>query len=108
MTDRQSHSPRIAVLVACFNRHRITLPNMAALIAALFVGVRLRRVRQSRRLSLALAMSSVLYLGFYANNSFTYVTFLQPFLGTGWSYLLGAYATMVLASAIWEFAPSIW
>ncbi len=27
--------PRIAVLVACFNRHRITLPNMAALIAAL-------------------------------------------------------------------------
>lgn len=74
----------------------------AALIAALFVGVRLRRVRQSRRLSLALAMSSVLYLGFYANNSFTYVTFLQPFLGTGWSYLLGAYATMVLASAIWD------
>jgi GT2 family glycosyltransferase len=35
VTDRQSHSPRIAVLVACFNRHRITLPNMAALIAAL-------------------------------------------------------------------------
>jgi NosR/NirI family nitrous oxide reductase transcriptional regulator len=74
----------------------------AALIAVLFVGVRLRRVRQSTRLSLALAMSSVLYLGFYANNSFTYVTFLQPFLGTGWSYLLGAYATMVLAGAIWD------
>ncbi|MBL8197687.1 MAG: 4Fe-4S binding protein [Chromatiales bacterium] len=74
----------------------------AGLIAVLFVGVRLRRVRQSRRLSLALAMSSVLYLGFYANNSFTYVTFLQPFLGTGWSYLLGAYATMVLAGAIWD------
>lgn len=27
--------PRIAVLVACFNRHHITLPNMAALVAAL-------------------------------------------------------------------------
>ena len=43
-----------------------------------------------------------MYLGFYLNNSFTYVTYLQPFLGTGWSYLLGVYATMVLASAIWE------
>ncbi len=74
----------------------------AALIGALFLGVRLRRVRQSRRLSLALAVLSILYLGFYANNSFTYVTFLQPFLGTGWSYLLGAYATMVLAGAIWD------
>lgn len=74
----------------------------AVLIAALFAGVRWRRVRQSRRLSLALAVSSIVYLGFYANNSFTYVTYLQPFLGTGWSYLLGAYAAMVLAGAIWD------
>jgi NosR/NirI family nitrous oxide reductase transcriptional regulator len=74
----------------------------AVLIAALFAGVRFRRVRQSRRLSLALAVSSIVYLGFYANNSFTYVTYLQPFLGTGWSYLLGAYAAMVLAGAIWD------
>jgi len=74
----------------------------AALIAALFLVVRIKKVRQSKRLSLAICILSVLYLGFYLNNSFTYVTFLQPFLGTGWSYLLGAYATMLLASAIWD------
>ncbi|MCL4720621.1 MAG: 4Fe-4S binding protein, partial [Gammaproteobacteria bacterium] len=72
------------------------------LIAALFVLVQFRKVRQSRNLILGFGILSILYLGFYANNSFTYVTFLQPFLGTGWSYLLGAYATMVLASAIWD------
>lgn len=74
----------------------------AALIAALFIGMRFRRVRQSRRLSITLSVLSVLYLGFYANNSFTYVTYLQPFLGTGWSYLLAAYASMVLLGAIWD------
>jgi NosR/NirI family nitrous oxide reductase transcriptional regulator len=74
----------------------------AVLIAALFIVVQFKRVRQSRNLILGIGVLSMLYLGFYANNSFTYVTFLQPFLGTGWSYLLGAYATMVLASAIWD------
>ncbi|MEQ1802881.1 MAG: 4Fe-4S binding protein [Gammaproteobacteria bacterium] len=74
----------------------------AALIGALFVLVSFRKVRQSKALSLAISVASVLYLGFYLNNSFTYVTYLQPFLGTGWSWLLGAYATMVLASAIWD------
>lgn len=74
----------------------------AALIAGLFLVVQLKRVRQSKNLILGISVLSILYLGFYANNSFTYVTFLQPFLGTGWSYLLGAYATMVLASAIWD------
>ncbi len=74
----------------------------AALIGTLFLLVRFRKVRQSKALSLGISILSVLYLGFYLNNSFTYVTFLQPFLGTGWSWLLGAYATMVLASAIWD------
>lgn len=74
----------------------------AFLIAALFVAARARRVRQSRRISLAMMVLSVIYLGFYANNSFTYVTYLQPFLGTGWSYLLAAYAALVLAGAIWD------
>ena len=74
----------------------------AALIGALFLLVRIRKVRQSKALSLGISIASVLYLGFYLNNSFTYVTYLQPFLGTGWSWLLGSYATMVLASAIWD------
>lgn len=74
----------------------------AALIAALFLVVRFKKVRQSKILSLSIGAFSALYLGFYLNNSFTYVTYLQPFLGTGWSYLLAAYATLVLAAAIWD------
>lgn len=34
-SEGQEHSPRIAVLVACYNRAAITLPNIAALEAAL-------------------------------------------------------------------------
>lgn len=74
----------------------------AALIAALFLVVGLRVVRRSARLSLAVCIVSILYLGFYLNNSFTYVTFMQPFMGVSWSYLLGVYATLVVVSAIWD------
>ncbi len=73
----------------------------AALIAALFVVTGLKKVRRSTRLSLVLTIVSVLYLGFHLNNSFTYVTFMHPFLGIGWTYVLGIYAALVLAGAIW-------
>lgn len=74
----------------------------AGLIAVLFLVVRFRRIRHSPPLSLAIAVLSVLYLGFWLNNSFTYVTFLQPFMGISWSYILGVYAALVVASAIWD------
>ena len=74
----------------------------AALIAALFLVVLSRKVRRSTTLSLAVGTFSVLYLGFYLNNSFTYVTFVQPFMGITWSYILGVYAALVVASAIWD------
>lgn len=74
----------------------------AALIAALFVVAWLRRLRRWARLSLAIGIVSVAYLGFYLNDSFTYVTFTQPFLGVRWSWVLGVYATLVLASAVWD------
>ena len=81
----------------------------AGLIAALFAG---GSVQESASVEKPeprpCGVLSILYLGFYANNSFTYVTFLQPFLGTGWSYLLGAYAAMVLARRHlgWQFLLS--
>jgi NosR/NirI family nitrous oxide reductase transcriptional regulator len=73
----------------------------AAFITALFVIAWFGVVRHSSKLSLGLAVVTVLYLGFYLNNSFTYVTYTQPFLGTDWSYVLAVYAALVLASAIW-------
>ncbi len=45
---------------------------------------------------------TIAYLGFFQNNSFTYATYTQPFLGIGWSYILGIYAAFVLLSAIWD------
>ena len=74
----------------------------AALIAVIFVLVSIKRIRRSRRLILGISILSVLFLGFYLNNSFTYVTFIQPFMGSEWSYMLGIYAALVLVSAIWD------
>jgi len=58
--------------------------------------------RRSPKFSLAFAVVTIAYLGFYLNNSFTYATYTQPFLGIGWSYILGIYAAIVLLSAIWD------
>lgn len=44
---------------------------------------------------------SVVYIGFFLNNSFTYVSFLHPFLGTSVSALTGLYALFTLLGAIW-------
>lgn len=74
----------------------------AGLVLLLFAAATLRRVRRSSRLILALTIASVAYLGFYRNDSFTYVTFLQPFMGVSWSRGLGIYAAAVLAAAIWD------
>ncbi len=85
---------------------KAVLPNTwvidAALIALLFVVAGWRFVRRSARLSLAFSIVCLLYLGFYLNNSFTYVTFMQPFLGVTWSYMLGVYALLVVVTAIWD------
>jgi NosR/NirI family nitrous oxide reductase transcriptional regulator len=72
------------------------------LIVALFAVVWLRRLRRTGPLMLIVGVASLLFLGFYMNNSFTYVTFTQPFLGVRWSWLLGIYAGLVLVSAIWD------
>ncbi len=74
----------------------------AFLIGLLFIVTRLRPVRSSPRLSLAMGVVCLGYLGFYLNNSFTYVTYLQPFMGVNWSYLLGAYAAFVVLGSIWD------
>lgn len=74
----------------------------AALIALLFLVVAIRRLRRAAWTTLAVGAVSVLLLGFWMNNSFTWVTFTQPFLGVRWSWLLGIYAALVLLAAIWD------
>lgn len=73
----------------------------AGLIVALFLLAWLGWLRRSSRLSLAFSAACVAYLGFWLNNSFTYVTYMQPFLGISWSYILAVYASLVLAGALW-------
>lgn len=74
----------------------------AGMIALLFVITFTRVARRSQKLTLAFALVTIAYLGFWQNNSFTYATFTQPFLGISWSYILGIYASLVLLSAIWD------
>jgi len=74
----------------------------AALIVVLFILAFLRINRRSPKWSLAFGIVTIGYLGFLQNNSFTYATFTQPFLGITWSYILGIYAAFVLLSAIWD------
>jgi len=74
----------------------------AALIASLFIITFTGVARRNPKTSLAFGIVSIVYLGFYLNNSFTYATFTQPFLGISWSYILGIYASLVLISAIWD------
>jgi NosR/NirI family nitrous oxide reductase transcriptional regulator len=74
----------------------------AAMIGVLFVITFLRVTRRSPNLALIFGLVTIAYLGFWQNNSFTYATFTQPFLGISWSYILGIYAALVLISAIWD------
>jgi NosR/NirI family nitrous oxide reductase transcriptional regulator len=48
-----------------------------------------------------LSLLSIIYIGFFLNNSFTYVSFIHPFLGTSISSLMGLYSLFVLLGAIW-------
>jgi NosR/NirI family nitrous oxide reductase transcriptional regulator len=74
----------------------------AALITLLFVVTFTKVVRRSTKLSLGFSVVGIAYLGFFLNNSFTYVTYIQPFLGVSWTYVLGIYAALVLLSAVWD------
>lgn len=48
-----------------------------------------------------LSILSIIYIGFFLNNSFTYVSFIHPFVGTSISSLVGLYSLFVLLGAIW-------
>jgi len=60
-----------------------------------------KRWRKSKRGMLILSLLSVAYIGIFLNNSFTYVSFIHPFVGTSVSSLVGLYALFTLLGAIW-------
>ena len=72
-----------------------------ALIFILFGYAFQKRWRKSKRYVLLTSNASLLFIGFYLNDSFTYITFMHPFIGTSLSSFMGIYALFVLLGAIW-------
>lgn len=60
-----------------------------------------KKLKKSKKSVLILSALSVVYIGFFLNNSFTYISFIHPFVGTSVSSLVGLYSLMVLLGAIW-------
>jgi NosR/NirI family nitrous oxide reductase transcriptional regulator len=60
-----------------------------------------KKYKKSKRDIRILSVVSVVYIGFFMNNSFTYVSFIHPFLGTALSPLIAFYAFFSLLGAIW-------
>lgn len=58
-------------------------------------------IKKSKKSIIVLSILSVIYIGFFLNNSFTYISYIHPFLGTSVSSLMGLYSLMVLLGAIW-------
>ena len=71
------------------------------LIGLLFIYGIQKKYKKSKRDIRLLSFFSVLYIGFFMNNSFTYVSFLHPFLGTSLSSMVALYALFSLLGAIW-------
>lgn len=72
-----------------------------AVIFLLFLYGFQKKLKKSKRGIIILSILSVAYIGFFLNNSFTYVSFIHPFVGTTVSSLVGLYAMFTLLGAIW-------
>lgn len=72
-----------------------------SLIAILFIYGLQKKYKKSKRDIRVLSFVSLTYIGFFMNSSFTYVSFLHPFLGTALSPLIALYALFSLLGAIW-------
>jgi len=70
-------------------------------ILILFLYAYQKKFRKSKKLVLLASIASLAYIGFFLNESFTYVTFIHPFIGTALSSFMGLYALFVLLGAIW-------
>lgn len=71
------------------------------LIAMLFLYGIQKKYKKNKRDIRILSVLSMLYIGFFMNSSFTYLSFIHPFLGTAISPLIAFYALFSLLGAIW-------
>ncbi|UTW61950.1 FMN-binding protein [bacterium SCSIO 12741] len=60
-----------------------------------------KKWKKRKRHMTILSLLSVAYIGFFLNQSFTYVSFIHPFLGTSLSSFVGLYSLLVLLSVVW-------
>lgn len=74
----------------------------ALVIGALFAFFWQKWLRRNRLLRTLVGVTSLLYIGFWLNNSFTYVTLIHPFLGVSISAFAAVYAGLVLIGAVWD------
>ncbi len=72
------------------------------LLVAFFIFGWQRWFRRSKRILLFSYLLSLGYIGFFLNNSFTYVSFIHPFMGVTVSTMVAIYATLVLIGSIWD------
>ncbi|MDW7692919.1 4Fe-4S binding protein [Flammeovirgaceae bacterium SG7u.111] len=70
-------------------------------ISSIFLYAVLPQIKKSKRSRLIISVVAMAYIGFGLNSSFTYITFLMPFMGTEVSLFLGLYALFTLLGAIW-------
>ncbi|WP_109831814.1 FMN-binding protein [Reichenbachiella versicolor] len=70
-------------------------------IAAIFLYAILPQIKKTKKSRLLVSVLTLIYVGFGLNGSFTYVTFLMPFMGTEVSLFLGLYALLTLLAAVW-------
>lgn len=70
-------------------------------IGVLFFYGMQKKYKKTKKDIMILSFVSAFYIGFFMNNSFTYVSFLHPFLGTTVSPLIAFYALFSILGAIW-------
>lgn len=70
-------------------------------IGAIFLFAMLPQIKKTKNTRLAVSIFTMAYIGFGMNASFTYITYLMPFMGTEVSLFLSIYALMTLLAAIW-------
>ncbi|MCG8306354.1 MAG: FMN-binding protein [Cytophagales bacterium] len=71
-------------------------------IVILFAYGTVKKVKKTKKGMLVVSTLSLIYIGFFLNNSFTYVSFMEPFVGASLSTFTGIYAFAVLLGAIWH------
>ena len=71
-------------------------------IVALFAFGYQNKVKKTKRNMLILSIISVVYIGFFLNNSFTYISFIEPFVGSTLSAFSGIYAFAAIMGSVWS------